>query len=151
MFKRRSRNKKVRNATINTFKGIKFRSKLERFTYQYLTSCGVPFEYESVRFIIIDNFKYNGDCIEKKVSRGKNVFLKVSNRISKATYLPDFTNLDQGWVIECKGLRTEAFNLRWKMFKKSLAKEKKNYDLYMPGTQKQVVEAVEMIIRKNKK
>ena len=36
------------------------------------------------------------------------------------------------------------------MFKKSLVKEKKNYDLYMPGTQKQVVETVEMIIKKNK-
>ena len=49
MFKRRSRNKKVRNATANTYKGIKFRSKLERFTYQYLTSCKVPFEYEKVK------------------------------------------------------------------------------------------------------
>lgn len=150
MFKRRSRNKKVRNATANTYKGIKFRSKLERFTYQYLTSCKVPFQYEKVRFIVMDPFKYEGDCIEKKVSKGKNVFFKVSNRISKATYLPDFVNLEQGWIIECKGLRTEAFNLRWKMFKKSLVKEKKNYDLYMPGTQKQVVETVEMIIKKNK-
>ena len=46
MFKRRSRNKKVKNATANTYKGIKFRSKLERFTYQYLTSCKIPFDYE---------------------------------------------------------------------------------------------------------
>ena len=103
-----------------------------------------------LRFIVMDPFKYEGDCVEKKVSKGKNVFFKVSNRISKATYLPDFVNLEQGWIIECKGLRTEAFNLRWKMFKKSLVKEKKNYDLYMPGTQKQVVETVEMIIKKNK-
>jgi|TARA_R100001086_G_scaffold67436_3_gene31582 hypothetical protein len=150
MFKRRSKNKKVRNATTNTYKGIKFRSKLERFTYQYLTSRKVPFDYENVRFTIIDGFKYEGDCIEKKVSKGKNVFFKVSNRISKATYLPDFVNLDQGWIIECKGVRTEAFNLRWKMFKRSLVKQKKIYDLYMPGTQKQVIEAVEMIIKKNK-
>ena len=76
---------------------------------------------------------------------------KSSENISQATYLPDFTNLDQGWIIECKGLRTEAFNLRWKLFKNMLAKQKKSYDLYMPGTQKQIMEVVNDIKRKQKK
>lgn len=147
--KKRKYNKKVRNATATTFNGIKFKSKLEKFTYQCLKVAGIPFQYEKVRFTIIDKFKYTGECIEKKKSKGKNVFIKASNNISQATYLPDFVNLEQGWIIECKGLRTEAFNLRWKIFKNRLAKEKKSYDLYMPGTQKHIMEVVEILKRKH--
>jgi hypothetical protein len=141
-------NKKIRNATATTFNGIKFKSKLEKFTYQCLKVAGIPFNYEKDRFILIDKFIYKGESIEKKKSKGKNVFVKASKNISQATYLPDFTNLDQGWIIECKGLRTEAFNLRWKLFKSSLAKQKKNYDLYMPGTQKQIMEVINSIKEK---
>tara|TARA_R110002020_G_scaffold395804_1_gene605839 strand:- start:2054 stop:2518 length:465 start_codon:yes stop_codon:yes gene_type:complete len=144
-------NKKVRNATATVFNGIKFKSKLEKFTYQCLKVASIPFKYEEDRFVLVDKFVYKGECIEKKKRKGKNVFLKSSENISQATYLPDFTNLDQGWIIECKGLRTEAFNLRWKLFKNMLAKQKKSYDLYMPGTQKQIMEVVNDIKRKQKK
>mgnify|MGYP003136639303 FL=1 len=147
--KKRKYNKKVRNATATTFNGIKFKSKLEKFTYQCLKVAGIPFQYEEVRFTIIDKFTYSGECIEKKKRKGKSVFIKASNNISQATYLPDFVNLEQGWIIECKGLRTEAFNLRWKIFKDRLAKEKKSYDLYMPGTQKHIMEVVEILKRKH--
>jgi len=143
--RKRKYNKKVRNATVTTFNGIKFKSKLEKFTYQCLKAAGIPFQYEEVRFTIIDKFIYPGECIEKKKRKGKSVFIKASNNISQATYLPDFVNLEKGWVIECKGLRTEAFNLRWKIFKDRLAKEKKSYDLYMPGTQKHIMEVVEIL------
>ena len=149
MKRKRKYNKKVRNATATTFNGVKFKSKLEKFTYQCLTVAGIPFKYEEDRFILIDKFRYEGECIEKKKSKGKNVFVRSSENISQATYLPDFTNLEQGWIIECKGLRTEAFNLRWKLFKNMLAKEKKSYDLYMPGTQRQIMEVVEKLKLKN--
>jgi len=65
-----------------------------------------------------------------------------------ATYLPDFVNLKEGWIIEVKGLRTEAFNLRWKLFKKYLVDNKLFYDLYMPGNQAQVKEVIKIIKRK---
>ena len=149
MKRKRKYNKKVRNATATTFNGIKFKSKLEKFTYQCLRVAGIPFKYEEDRFVLIDKFIYTGECIEKKKKKGKNVFIKSSENISQATYLPDFTNLEQGWIIECKGLRTEAFNLRWKLFKNMLAKQKKSYDLYMPGTQKQIMEVIEKLKRKN--
>ena len=150
MRRKKKYNKKVRNATVTVFNGVKFKSKLEKFTYQYLKVAGIPFKYEEDRFVLIDKFVYEGECIEKKKRKGKNVFLKSSENIPQATYLPDFTNLDQGWIIECKGLRTEAFNLRWKLFKNMLAKEKKSYDLYMPGTQKQILETINDIKRKQK-
>ena len=147
--KRKKRyNKKVRNATATTFNGIKFKSKLEKFAYQSLKVAGIPFKYEEDRFVLIDKFVYEGDSIEKKKSRGKNVFVHSSKNIPRATYLPDFTNIDQGWIIECKGLRTEAFNLRWKLFKNMLAKENKSYDLYMPGNHKQIMEVIEILKKK---
>tara|TARA_A100001201_G_scaffold111575_2_gene95611 strand:+ start:2143 stop:2610 length:468 start_codon:yes stop_codon:yes gene_type:complete len=141
-------NKKVRNATRVSKGSLKFRSKLELFTYEQLKLNSIPFNYEKDRFVIIDSFKYKSDCHEKKKRKGKNSFVKVSNKISQATYLPDFTNTEDGWIIECKGLRTEAFNLRWKLFKNYLAKNNLNYDLYMPGTKKQVLVTVQLI--KNK-
>jgi hypothetical protein len=149
MRRKKKYNKKVRNATATTFNGVKFKSKLEKFTYQCLKVAGIPFKYEEDRFVLIEKFTYEGECIEKKKRKGKNVFVKSSENISQATYLPDFTNIDQGWIIECKGLRTEAFNLRWKLFKNMLAKQKKSYDLYMPGTQKQIMEVIEKLKRKN--
>ena len=149
MKRKKKYNKKVRNATATTFNGVKFKSKLEKFTYQCLRVAGIPFKYEEDRFVLIDKFIYKGECIEKKKKKGKNVFIKASGNISQATYLPDFTNLEQGWIIECKGLRTEAFNLRWKLFKNMLVKQKKSYDLYMPGTQKQIMEVIEKLKLKN--
>ena len=145
---RRYINKKIRNATITQQGSLKFRSKLELFTYNQLKLNSIPFSYEKERFVIIDSFRYEADCHEKKKKKGKNTFVKVSNKITQATYLPDFTNLNDGWIIECKGLRTEAFNLRWKLFKNYLVKNDLNYELYMPGTKKQVLETVNII--KNK-
>ena len=74
----------------------------------------------------------------------------MSRKIRGITYTPDFVNEKDRWIIECKGLRTEAFNLRWKMFKNILAKKKKFYDLYMPGTKTQVLEVVQLIKQKYK-
>jgi len=145
---RRYINKKIRNATRTQQGSLKFRSKLELFTYNQLKLNSIPFSYEKERFVIIDSFRYEADCHEKKKKKGKNTFVKVSNKITQATYLPDFTNLNDGWIIECKGLRTEAFNLRWKLFKNYLVKNDLNYELYMPGTKKQVLETVSII--KNK-
>ena len=144
------RNKKIRNATSVKKGRLKFRSKLELFTYNQLKANKIPFSYEKDKFILIDSFTYEGESYEKKKKKGKGVFLKSSNKIPQATYLPDFTNLKDNWIIECKGLRTEAFNLRWKMFKNTLAKEKKFYDLYMPGTKTQVLEVIELIKQKYK-
>ena len=66
MRRKKKYNKKVRNATATTFNGIKFKSKLEKFTYQCLRVAGIPFQYEEVRFTIIDKFIYPGESIEKK-------------------------------------------------------------------------------------
>lgn len=120
---------KVRNATPNTYDGIKFKSKLETYTYTKLKESKIDAEYESTHFELIPKFEYNGE------------------KVRAMTYLPDFVGKD--FIIECKGLVTDSFPLRWKIFKYTLLKEKKDYKLYLVHNQKQVDAMIDEL--KNKK
>lgn len=120
---------KVRNATPNVYDGIKFKSKLETYTYTKLKESKIDAEYESTHFELIPKFEYNGE------------------KVRAMTYLPDFVGKD--FIIECKGLMTDSFPLRWKIFKYTLLKEKKDYKLYLVRNQKQVDAMIDEL--KNKK
>lgn len=120
--KKKKRQGKVKNATPNIYDGIKFRSKLETYTYKKLKEANIFAEYEKHRFVLIPKFEYDGE------------------KIRSMTYLPDFVGKD--FIIECKGLMGDSFPLRWKIFKYTLMKENSNYKLYLVRNQKQVDELV---------
>lgn len=119
---------KVRNATPNIYDGIKFRSKLETYTYKKLKEAGIDAEYESTHFELIPKFEYNGE------------------KVRAMTYLPDFVG--KNFIIECKGLVTDSFPLRWKIFKYYLKQENKDYKLFLVRNQKQVDEMVNKLSKK---
>lgn len=119
---------KVRNATPNIYDGIKFRSKLETYTYKKLKEAGIDAEYESTHFKLIPKFEYNGE------------------KVRAMTYLPDFVG--KNFIIECKGLVTDSFPLRWKIFKYYLKQENKDYKLFLVRNQKQVDEMVNELSKK---
>ena len=119
---------KVRNATPNIYDGIKFRSKLETYTYKKLKEAGIDAEYESTQFELIPKFEYNGE------------------KVRAMTYLPDFVG--KNFIIECKGLVTDSFPLRWKIFKYYLKQENKDYKLFLVRNQKQVDEMVNELSKK---
>lgn len=119
---------KVRNATPNIYDGIKFRSKLETYTYKKLKEAGIDVEYESTHFELIPKFEYNGE------------------KVRAMTYLPDFVG--KNFIIECKGLVTDSFPLRWKIFKYYLKQENKDYKLFLVRNQKQVNEMVNELSKK---
>ena len=119
---------KVRNATPNIYDGIKFRSKLETYTYKKLKEAGIDAEYESTHFELIPKFEYNGE------------------KVRAMTYLPDFVG--KNFIIECKGLVTDSFPLRWKIFKYYLKQENKDYKLFLVRNQKQVDEMVNELLKK---
>lgn len=119
---------KVRNATPNIYDGIKFRSKLETYTYKKLKEAGIDAEYESTHFELIPKFEYNGE------------------KARAMTYLPDFVG--KNFIIECKGLVTDSFPLRWKIFKYYLKQENKDYKLFLVRNQKQVDEMVNELSKK---
>ena len=120
---------KVKNAQPNVYNGIKFRSKLETYTYKKLKEANIFAQYEPTHFELIPKFEYQGE------------------KVRAMTYLPDFVGKD--FIIECKGLIGDSFPLRWKIFKYTLMKQKSNYKLYLVRNQKQVDTLIE-ILKNNK-
>ena len=141
---------RVKNVQTTKIDGIEFRSRLEAFTYSELKKEGIKFDYEKEKFILMDKFRYEGVSIEKRKKKGKLVFDQALTGIRSTTYLPDFTNLKDGWIIEVKGMKTDVFNLKWKLFKQYLVKNNLNYELYMPGSKKQILQCIDMIKEKLK-
>lgn len=123
--KRIKKEGKVKNAQPNVYDGIKFRSKLETYTYKKLKEAGIKAEYEPIHFELIPKFEYQGE------------------KVRAMTYLPDFVGKD--FIIECKGLIGDSFPLRWKIFKYTLMKQNSNYKLYLVRNQKQVDELVKKL------
>ncbi len=118
MKKKRNKQGKIRNVQPNTFDGIKFRSKLETYTYKKLKEANIAADYESTHFELIPKFEYNNE------------------KVRAMTYLPDFVGKD--FIIECKGLIGDSFPLRWKIFKYTLMQKNLNYKLYLVRNQKEV-------------
>ena len=125
--KKVSGNKKVRNATPMEVDGVKFKSKLELFTYRKLKDAGIICEYEATTYTLVPSFEYNGE------------------KVRPMTYTPDFVNEGE-FVLEVKGFSNDAFPLRWKLFKHKLFKECIVYDLYLPRNQREVLQVIQLIL-----
>lgn len=125
LFVRRKSTKKqgkVKNATPNEYDGIKFRSKLETYTYKKLKEAKIKADYEKHRFELLPAFTFG----EKKYR--------------PMTYLPDFVG--DRFIIECKGYPNEAWPLREKLFNYYLYRFEPNIKFYVVHTQKQVDELI---------
>ena len=123
--KRTKKEGKVKNAQPNVYDGVRFRSKLETYTYKKLKEANIKAEYEPIHFELIPKFEYQGE------------------KVRAMTYLPDFVGKD--FIIECKGLMGDSFPLRWKIFKYTLMKQNSNYKLYLVRNQKQVDELIKKL------
>lgn len=113
-------NVKVRNATKVEYDGIKFRSKLEAYTYKRLKEEGFNFAYEEITYTIIEKFEYQGE------------------KIRPITITPDFIDNDRRIIIEVKGFANELYPMRLKLFKRYLHLNRLNFLLYEVRTQKEV-------------
>ena len=109
---------KVKNATPNIVDGIKFRSKLESYTYKKLKEANIYADYEQHRYELLPAFDFSG------------------KKIRAITYLPDFVGHD--FIIECKGFPNEAWPLREKLFKYYMNRFLPNHRFYLVHTQKEV-------------
>ena len=120
------KNKKVKNATPNVYDGVKFRSKLEAFTYKLLKERGIRAEYEAHKYVLIPPFVYD------------------NLKIRACTYTPDFVG--NGWILEVKGYATESFIIKWKLFKYVLNSDSIKKKLFLVNNQKEVREAIDLIL-----
>ena len=109
---------RVKNATPNVVDGIKFRSKLESYTYKKLKEANIYADYEQHRYELLPAFDFSG------------------KKIRAITYLPDFVGHD--FIIECKGFPNEAWPLREKLFKYYMNRFLPNHRFYLVHTQKEV-------------
>lgn len=132
------RNKKVHNAQVLNYYGITFKSKLELYTYKKLKEANINFQYEKKTFPLIEKFKFNGKSMEAFKRKGTKQFDWQSPNIRSTRYTPDFTNMRDKWIIECKGHPNEAFPIKWKMFKRYMQDNYPGFTLYMPRNQKHV-------------
>lgn len=120
---------RVRNATKVTKYGINFRSKLECYTYEAFMNAGIPVKYEPKHFTLLPKFEIFGE------------------KVRAITYLPDFIGSfnKRKFVIECKGMITESFPLRWKLFKHYLKRKRSKMRYYIVRNHKQVDELINNI------
>jgi len=140
---RKTRNKKVRNATSRAYKGIQFRSKLELFAYQKFEETGIPVLYEKRKYVLQEGFRYKGPSFEHSRSNG---FVDNTTKVRDITYTPDFVDPQGRFVVEIKGYANDVFPLKWKMFKRYLSETGLPVPaLFLPRNQQQVLETIEQI------
>ena len=122
---KRSQNKKIKNATPIEADGIKFRSKLELYTYKKLKEANIVTEYEQHKYELLPAFIFHG------------------KKIRAMTYLPDFVG--KSFIIECKGFANDAFPLRKKLFEFWLSVHEPETQYHVVRTQKEVDQLVETL------
>lgn len=148
---------KVKNVTPKQYAGVQYKSSLEAFCAQALTEAGLPVNYETWKVVLHDKLISRVESWEPKTTKNKEAGIKVrtfapvSQTLRQSVYTPDFVDLDAGWIIETKGLRTEAFNLRYRLFKKWLADNNLHHlRLYMPGNHNEIQQVITHILSNRK-
>ena len=118
-------NSKVKNATKVEIDGVKFRSKIEAFTFKKLRDEGFNFKYEEVTFTIQEKFEFfDGE------------------KVRPITYTPDFVDDKNLIIVEVKGFANETFPIRMKLFKNYLYRNNLKYKIFIVSSQKQIEELI---------
>ena len=132
-FKRR-KGRQITRAKKHVVDGITFASGLELYCYRALLKAKIPNKYEGRTFERVEKFKFDGLLMDKGKTKGKTV------------YKENFVNLDAGFIIETKGLRTPEFRMRFKLFLKLLHDSDQQLDVYIPSNQKEVDATIDLIL-----
>ena len=140
-----SSNKKIKNACPSEYKGIKFKSQLEKNTYIALKEAGFPVKYEPQKFILWEGFRpsvpfYNKSKVTRMLKQDMKKLLPV-------TYTPDFVFPYKGKmiVIEAKGMEDAVFPLKRKMFRGWLEQNYPDSVYFEVFSKRHVEQAIEII------
>ena len=157
-------NKKIRNATQSSSKGITFKSQLEKSIYNTLLQQGFEPQYEPTTFTLWEGFEpitpyYDKETDKQKTkrlsdgidTRTSEILIQKTGKIVGIRYTPDFyfKYKDLNVYIEAKGIENDVFYIKKKMFIKyldNLCIEKGERSIYFEVyTKKQLLQAVEII------
>ena len=144
---------KVKNVIPASYNGVANKSSLEAYCAKALTEAGLPVNYETWKVVLHEKLLSQVESWEPKTTKNKEAGIKVrtfspvSQALRQSVYTPDFVDLDAGWIIETKGLRTEAFNLRYRLFKKWLHDNNMHHlKLFMPGNHNEIQQVIAHIL-----
>lgn len=141
-------NKKIKNAKITEYDGIKFKSKLEVMVYKTLKENDFNVQYEPFTFTLWEGFKPEVPFY----CPNKDKQLEINNKkIISIKYTPDFyfkyNNIEV--FIEVKGMKNDTYYLKNKLFRGFLEdtyKEFEHISLYFEiYNKKQLLQAIQII------
>lgn len=144
-------NKKIKNAKITEYDGIKFKSNTEVTIYKTLLQYGFEPYYEGSKYSIWKGFKPTVPFYIPDKKTGK---LKLNTtKIQDTTYTPDFIFIapDNRTVIifEVKGFQNDVYPLKEKMFRGYLEHILKTMNqstmFFKIKNKKQCLKAIEII------
>lgn len=122
-------NKKIRNATIEVYKGITFRSKLEASCAKLLDELGVTYKYEPFKITLLPTFKYLGKTLREW------------------SYTPDFV-IYNNIIVEVKGFPNDVWGYKKKMILKYIVDNNYNYEFYEVKNKTQLCKLIEDLKKK---
>ena len=133
-----------------TIDGIEFASRLEGTMYKLLRDNNINFKYESESYTLSDSFLFNNNY-HARLASGKGEYCNRGfKKVNAITYKPDFVirHNDYYAIVETKGLPTESYNMRMKMFKALLNRQNIQCDIYVPQTNAECLETINLILKR---
>lgn len=133
-----------------SFKGVNYKSSLEKNMAMLLDAAGIEFQYEPESFKVIESFNFPIDSYERQANGKGDMINRGNKKVQAVSYTPDF--IGDGFIIETKGYANETFPLRWKLFKKMIVDNIDafpNITLYKPQKISECEKVVELIKEKH--
>lgn len=145
-----SKNRKIIGAEKTEYKGIRFKSKLEKTCYDILTESKLNFSYESEKIILWEGVKLtNIKCFKPSKIKYNKDLIEYNRALLNITYTPDFVIIKDNYKIyfDVKGISNDTYPIKMKMFLKYLEnkKDEYNYMFFEPHNIRQIKWAVEYI------
>ena len=149
---KKQKNHKVGNAQKVIYDGIQFQSGLEKNMYIIFVENGFTYKkdffYESGSVTLIEKFDIDNEIwIHRKSDKS---FIKESSKVRPCTYKPDFSETEDlyttKWIVESKGMKTDRWNLTYKLFKIWLKNNNPNCKYYLPSNKSECEITIKKIL-----
>ena len=116
--------------------------------YLALKKAKIKAKYEGQTYELVPSFNFKNSCYERQANSKGEFKDRSDKKIRGIRYTPDF--IGDKFIIECKGRPNESFPLRWKLFKRLMAKDYPKTTLYKPQNQKECDETIRLILGNQK-
>lgn len=138
-----SENKKVRNAQVTIYNGIRFKSNLEKMVYKTLVEQGINPAHEAVTFTLAPSRRPT----KPFYVRGKDKQFDYDMKpLPSITYTPDFTFVLNGInvIIEAKGKQNDVYPYKKNLFRR-LLETKDNVMFFEVRSKRELLQALEIV------